>query len=135
MARKLFLLLPLLVMACAVVTPVPAHSPAGTGPTATIAAAEPGPATPTALAGMPARSLPTMPTIVEAPPSGQIIPPAGWGCRLVGSVNVRSGPGVEHGVIAWLEAGEYVEVSTTYRGWYRVPGGWIKGEWCLEESK
>ena len=51
-------------------------------------------------------------------------------CAVTGDLNIRSGPGMEWGVIGWLYAGESVTVSEDVGDWLRLEsGGYVRDIW------
>lgn len=50
-------------------------------------------------------------------------------CAVTGDLNIRSGPGMEWGVIGWLYAGESVMVSGAVGDWLRLESGWAHSKY------
>lgn len=46
------------------------------------------------------------------------------------TLNVRSGPGVEYGAVAWLTRGEIVTIHDQRGAWYDIGTGWINSTYC-----
>jgi uncharacterized protein YraI len=54
-------------------------------------------------------------------------------CKATGQLNVRSGPGVEHPVVSWLETGQDVVLLAEAGDWLEVDAdgarGFARGRW------
>lgn len=53
-----------------------------------------------------------------------------WKITASGSVNVRSGPGIEFAIIGTVNNGDLVEVTEHKAGWIHINSGWINSEFA-----
>jgi uncharacterized protein YgiM (DUF1202 family) len=83
-----------------------------------------------------AKGLEAVPHVAAAEPAPE--PKPVIATIVADSLNVRSGPGIEHPVLDWLEGGDQVEVLREENGWLKVEYssfvGWIAGSYASLSS-